>query len=387
MWAWTAGRPVRAAGLAAAAALTRPDALLPIGVFGLAYVAVYDAPVLRTRGRAALRDIAWRRLALAAAVFLVPVVTHLLWRRAYYGHWLPNTWSIKAHGQLLRDTWGADYVRAWAEGVGLVYVVPLVVLVRPRHLTLVLPAAAVVAYAWWVGGDFMAYGRFVHVATLCLFGALGWMLADARAFARGHVALRHAPVVVAVGLAVFFAQRARERHAIDRAKPTGWIDGRWEGVTAMDRFARVGWAVGEWMREHLPPDTRLTVGAAGAVPYGSGLPTYDAYGLVDPDLARLPGLRPIVGKHARPGHQLYAPPGYIERYDPDLACHVGYRGATRPTARHVHPHWRRGYTWACMEPPPRTSPTLPDGERLDVGMYCCRRPIDRVVGPFGGDDR
>ena len=383
MRAWSSGRMVAAAAWTAAAALTRPDALLPIGAFGLTWAAVRAWPAWREHGRALTRALPWRRLAIAFAVFVVPVGAHLLWRHAYYGRWLPNTWAIKASGQLLRETWGADYVRAWASGVGLVYLAPLALLVRPRHLQLLVPGACVVAYAWWVGGDFMAYGRFVHVATVCLWLTVGWVLADARAPKRFAAPLAHAPLVVALALTVFHVQRARERHAADRAKPTGWIDGRWEGVTAMDRFARVGWAVGQWMHEHVPADTRLTVGAAGAVPYGSGLPTLDAYGLVDPELATLPGVAPITGKYARPGHQLYAPPDHMKAFEAGLYCHVGYRGPTRASSRNIQRGWGRGYTWACIEPDPIASPTLPDGERLDVGFYCCRRPIDQAFGPFG----
>ncbi len=386
MWAWSSGRMHAAAAWTAAGALTRMDALLPIGAFGLTWAAVRAWPAWREHGRALTAVVPWRRLAIAAAVFVVPVAAHLLWRHAYYGQWLPNTWAIKASGQLLRDSWGVEYVRAWASGAGLVYLAPLALLVRARHLQLLVPAACVVGYAWWVGGDFMAYGRFVHAATVCLLLAVGWVLADARALRRFAAPLAHAPLVVALALAVFHVQRARERHALDRAKPTGWIDGRWEGVTAMDRFARVGWAVGKWMHDHVPAETRLTVGAAGAVPYGSGLPTLDAYGLVDGELATLPGITPITGKHARPGHQLYAPPAHMKAFEAGLYCHVGYRGPTRANARHVRPGWSRGYTWACIEPEPVTSPTLPDGELLDVGYYCCRRPIDRTFGPFGSSE-
>ena len=166
------------------------------------------------------------------------------------------------------------------------------------------------------------------------------------------------------------------------AKPTGWLDGQWEGVAAMDRFARVGVAVGEWMHDNLPADTLISVGAAGAVPYGAGLPVVDAYGLVDPKLVHMPKLRPHQGPGARPGHQVIAPASYIKERDPDLVCHVGYRGPTRPGERRAHPAFRRGYVWACIEPPPVADPRA-EGGMLDVGFYCCRRPRDRVVGPFG----
>jgi arabinofuranosyltransferase len=139
----------------------------------------------------------------------------------------------------------------------------------------------------------------------------------------------------------------------------------------MHEFAAVGLAVGGWMREHLPPDTLITVGAAGAVPYASGLPVIDAYGLVDPIIAHLPDVRPRTDVKARPGHQLLAPVDYIKARDPDLLCHVGYRGARRPSPRQTHPAFARGYTWACIEP------------GSELGFYCCRRPVDRTVGPFG----
>lgn len=383
--AWSSDRLRLSAGLAAAAALLRLDGLLPLAVFGLAWLAVVGGPILVRERRAALARIPVRRLVQATFVFTAPLVLHLAWRRSYYGEWLPNTWTIKAHGALLRDTYGHDYVLAWLDAMPLVYTAPLALLLRPRHLLLVLPIVAVVAYGWSVGGDFMAYGRFYVVAT-GLFGALvGWLLADAaRLLARlGRARLAAAlPVLLGLALAILCGVRAHARWQADMAKPAGWLDGKWEGVAAMDRFARVGLAVGEWMHQNLPPDTLLSVGAAGAVPYGSNLPIVDAYGLVDPDLSRLPGLRPHTGPGARPGHQLVAPPSYIAARDPDLLCHVGFRGEQRPSERRANPAFRQGYVWACIEPSPVPDPRAEAGW-LDPGVYCCRRPRDRVVGPFG----
>ncbi len=165
---------------------------------------------------------------------------------------------------------------------------------------------------------------------------------------------------------------ARRRHAADVAED-GWLDGRWEGVHTMDRFAKAGLSAGAWMRNNLPPQTLITVGAAGAVPYASGLQVIDAFGLVDPHIARLPNIKPDTRPKARPGHQIWAPVSYLKKRDPDLLCHVGYRGERRPTRRNVHRSFSRGYTWACIEPE----------AGVRDGYYCCRRPAKRVVGPFG----
>jgi len=376
MAAWLDERLRTSAGLAAAAILTRPDAALPIATCGLAWLAVVGAPQV-LRDRAALERVPWRRLGAAAAIFVVPIGAHLLWRHAYYGAWVPNTWAVKAFGRLLRDTNGVAYVDAWFQGVRPWVLLALLPWLRPRHAIVVVPAAAMIAYGWWVGGDFMAYSRFFVVPTVLVAGAGGWLLADAAAWvSRRRPASERVigTVVVALGLAwsMAMANTARARHAAD-AEEGGWIDGRWEGVHAMDTFAKAGLGAGAWMRENLPPETLITVGAAGAGPYASGLQVVDAYGLVDPHIARLPKLVPDTRAKARPGHQIWAPVSYIKKRDPDLLCHVGYRGARRPNRRHVHRSFRHGYAWACIEPEP--------GVR--EGYYCCRRPRDRVVGPFG----
>ena len=81
-----------------------------------------------------------------------------------------------------------------------------------------------------------------------------------------------------------------------------------------------------------------------------------------------------------------APPSYMQERDPDLACHVGYRGPRRPSERQVHRAFGRGYRWACIEPAPVPDPRA-EGGMLDVGVYCCRRPQERTVGPFEGAAR
>lgn len=390
MAAWSADRWRLAAGLAAATALLRPDGLLPIAAFGLTWLVVVSAPAL-VRGRKTLRPVLaavpWPRLLQAALLFAVPLGVHLLWRHHYYGAWLPNTWAIKASGALLRDSYGQAYVHAWLDALPLIYVAPLAVLLRPRHALLVVPIAVTVAYGWSVGGDFMAYSRFYVVPTALLAALVGWLLADASRVL-GRVLGPRLAAALALGLALLLAAglatRTHARWVADMAKPAGWLDGKWEGVAAMDRFARVGWAVGEWMHDNLPPDTLISVGAAGAVPYGADLPVVDAYGLVDPQLMSLPGLRPYQGRGARPGHQIIAPVSYMKARDPDLLCHVGYRGPRPPRERQAQAAFRRGYVWACIEPPPVADPRAPGGW-LDVGVYCCRRPVDRVVGPLGSD--
>ncbi len=373
MAALTLGR-WRAAGIAAAlAGLTRLDALLPLGVFVLTWAIGH---VLRgsrdrlPRPGEALRAGLWAAL---------PLLGHLAFRALYYGELLPNTWAIKRHGALLRGTFGVAYLKAWAAGIGLVWISPLVALLRPRHAALVLPIAANLAYAWSIGGDFMAYGRFLALATALTAGLVAWLVIEAAERALGRRAAAGA-LVAGVALAAGLATTARARWQQDRTQSTGWIDGRWEGVTAMDRFARERVRVGAWLREHVPADTRLSVGAAGALPYASGLPAIDVFGLVDPWPRERPEVRPQV--QARPGHQLQAPLSVVLAREPALLCHLGYVGARRPSpASAMTRGVGRDYVWACAEPEPTADAREPSGV-LDVGYYCCLRRRGRTVGVF-----
>lgn len=372
MGAGASGRWPGAGVLTALAGLTRPDALLPIGLFFGTWLIVHgrkDWP-------------GWRRLLVGGALAAGPLLVHLLWRHEYYGSWAPNTWTVKQFGGLLRGTYGVWYVEGWARAVGIVGVVPLLPWLRWRHAVLVVPMVGTVGWAWAIGGDFMAYSRFLMVATGLWAGLFAWLLADAMAWIGGRAAwVRRVPVMlVALVIAVGMAWQARQRWEVDRGQTSGWLEGRWEGVTAMDRFARERVHVGAWMRDNLPASTWLTVGAAGALPYASGLPVVDVYGLVDPWPRRVQTLRPAA--RGRPGHQLMAPLAELRVRDPDLLCHVGHVGPRVPApasagARGLGP----GYRWACVAPGAIEDRREASGV-LDVGYYCCLRPVSRVVGPF-----
>ncbi len=405
MAAWIARKPMLAAVLAGLAGLTRADVLIGVAVFGIAWLLTTVRPshLRQTQKnpnknpnenpaeralKASTSNLGASALIKPAAVFVALVGGHLIFRRLYYGAWVPNTWLIKSHGALLRETHGVPYLLAWLEAIGLrePMMAALLLLIRVRHLVLALPIAALAIYVWSVGGDFMAYSRFLVLASALVAVLVGWLLADL-----GEILGKRWPRLAAVGwllgllLAGLLAMRAHGRFVVDQATSEGWIDGRFEGVRAMDHFATERLHVGTWMRIHLPPDTLITVGAAGAMPYISELPTIDVYGLVDPAIAKLPGIKPARGIRARPGHQIAAPRSYLLERDPDLFCHVGYVGPRRPSAASAR---RRGLgpnvVWACVEPEPLGSSREPSG-RIGVNYYCCLRPRNRPVGPFGND--
>ncbi|MEE9385815.1 MAG: hypothetical protein V3V08_20590 [Nannocystaceae bacterium] len=381
--AWARGHVVFAAGIAALVALTRLDGLVPIAGLGVAWLGLRSVAYRRGTalgfGPVALSR---RKVLAAALVFLAPLAVHFLWRHAYYGSWWPNTWHIKRHGVALRDTYGAAYVLSWGRHLALPLFVPLAACGRPRHVVLVFPVLLTVAYAWSIGGDFMGYSRLLLPATALSGCALSWLALDAATWVCTRWS-RAAPMVllsttVAVAGGAWWS--ASQRQARDREG--GWLERRFESVQAMHEFSVIRVEAGRRMKALLPAETRLIVGAAGALPYASGLYAIDAYGLVDPTLAEV--AEPDVGQGARPGHQIRATRAHLAQYRPDLLCHIGWHGARRPSKTSARQRsGSRAYVWACVE-----HPMLDDtrtGGQIPAGYYCCLRRRGAVVGSFGAE--
>ncbi len=129
-----------------------------------------------------------RRELLALAVFLLLTVPHLIFRRAYYGYFVPNTFYVKSSGGAGAWLQGGYYLFAFCRDLKL-FVLPLVYvagLFRPttaaagrRYLqagaVTYLISAPFLLYVASVGGDFMGLYRFmmpiVPLNVVC--GALG----------------------------------------------------------------------------------------------------------------------------------------------------------------------------------------------------------------------
>lgn len=375
VWLWLGGRIEPAAVATAATGLTRPDGVLWIAAFGLGWLVVVGLE--RRRGSARGLAIPWRRVAIAAALFVLPLVAALAFRRVYYGEWLPNTWAVKQHGAALRDVYGVGYLEFWAVNLGVVAVAPLLLLLRPRHLPVLLPMLVQLGWAWSIGGDFMAYGRFLLPATTLLALMIGLALAE---FREARAWTKHAWVVLAALLLLASAGRIPARLQADHADAHLHLDEHspgFESVDAMHRFAVVRLAAGRLLAERVPADTLITVGAAGAMPYASMLPAFDSYGLVDPGVVAVSKPRT---QGARPGHQLHAPIQYMKAHQPDLMCHVGYAGE-RPPPRGLDRRMGAGREWtgwACVETGPIPDARARDGV-IASHVYCCLRPRDRFA--------
>ena len=317
----TASGAAIAGAMFIAAALTRPDHGLFYALGGLTLLIDRLRSLLAARrgGRTALWRAGGDVLTAYAAPFLVYVV-YLVWKFAYYGDIVPNTYYAKSvalawypQGRIYAAVFYLG-TQAWA---------PLLLclvwlLRRPRHATACrfrfFFATSFVAYNLYVaklGGDFM-YGRFyVTLVPLYLLAAEALIHELARPSApNARRCLRWTAVAAALGLLAASTQavtmigphKIRWRiadeatyHFVKSFHPLS-VDHHQEPV-------------GKFFRRVLKDrglDVVLGTGGPGTVGYHSRLPVIDVRGLTDAYVARQ-----RIDKRTRPGHEKLAPREYL----------------------------------------------------------------------------
>ena len=341
-------RPPRArTGLVfALAALTRPEGSLLFALTVMHRAVVTFARGRFTIGRAELRFL---------GAFLLLVVPHFLWRRWYYGWWLPNTFYIKSSGVGGAWQYGAHYLLRVVEQFHL-WIVPILVAAalfveRPRGLRLLLGYATFVVavfalYVASVGGDFMGLYRFVMpvIPLVALVAALSLRSALRRVD-------RLAPFFVMLALAL------HAWHAVGVDKAALVIPG--PSDNGIDRPGWLKWytddraAIGRWFAAHAQPDDYAAVGGAGAQVYYSRMRSLDCYGLSDEYIAHN-----VPANQSRPGHQKYAPDDYIVSRRPTIITSHNYYIGHSPTyvAGDSAIWMQRGYHYVTVRVPGLSSP-------------------------------
>jgi len=218
--------------------------------------------------------------------FLAPgllLALHFVWRYSYYDSWLPNTYYAKAGvpvGVLVQRGLGytADFISAYALYlIALLFTVALLARfseVLPDEWKLGIAIVATwIAYVTYVGGDHFAMFRFyVPVLPVMIFLFVSGIDLLSRRFQifsrRTGVALLALlgvlTLITNVGVyRLHNGERAREEVQLANA----WVE------------------VGSWLKVNVLPDSTLASMVVGAIPYYSGLPTYDILGLTDREVA------------------------------------------------------------------------------------------------------
>ncbi|HPQ41016.1 MAG TPA: hypothetical protein PLV45_11650 [bacterium] len=246
------------------ATLTRPDGLLLFALFIIAH---------RGFGRCT-----WRQIPEYIAGFCLLVVPHQIFRLFYYHAWIPNTFWVKT--RRFADGGTAYFLRYAAMTGAFSLPVALAGLWNRRGRSdtgsLTVMACGYLAYVYHVGGDWMAYGRFLipAIPLLALAGARVVFITRHNSFRRIAIAL----MILSLCISAVSA-----RYDLLRFRPT-----RYYGILTWEHRHTSEWTrVALWMKEAMPPDTVLCTGLAGVIPYYSELPVIDRGGLNDREIASI----------------------------------------------------------------------------------------------------
>jgi len=321
---------------AALAALTRPDGWLLVAGSGLLY----------------LQDLSERRSFEETCVDAAPLafpLLHLLWRRSYYGEWLPNTYYAKH-----LDAWpesGLRYAASFAiEYAAWIWLLAFAVwLARSRSLSKrAVVVVAVLAghfgyYTFRVGGDHFEYRVYSHLVPL-LFTSFVWMMFQSRFSARTIAASLGIWILLSLPIPWMHHSLTRDldtREAthvlLEPVAPHLPVPFRWlaEPFDQLQAWL-IPHHVGMRHREHatfplvlartLPSreegsaihwDSR-TVIAAGSVGYISwvlpNVAILDSLGLNDYVIARTP---PPPSERRKMAHDRLAPTSYLKCFEPN----------------------------------------------------------------------
>jgi hypothetical protein len=326
------------------AMLTRPDAALVFGGCMLWSIA--------ENYRASKRLLAREDLVVIAGVFCI-IGVHMLWRHSFYGYWLPNTYYAKVGGPLdvrlrhgLVGLWDcldtpvgflmASGVVLWCCGpkrpegvllaglasisaIGLIgegveywpeawqatifYLFVLLLVAHAVAIRLEQPVTArrgawlgVLAWIAIMGADLLSLGGTMRappigertiadwsiwIAGSCAFAVATSMGTGWAGWTRPHIS---AAALIAMALAPFLVDTVLV------------VDQRVQSLAVRCRDPRV--EMGRKLREIARPGDTLATGAAGAIPYYSGLTTFDTLGLNDVHIAHMP----MPERHVAFGH-------------------------------------------------------------------------------------
>lgn len=288
-----AGKPL-AGGLAGiAATLTHPD-------HGIFYAVLALALLLDRERR--------RELAAYLIPFFVVFVPYFIWKRLYYGDWMPNTFYAKSAEKTYFEQ-GIIYLWTTIIGSGLWLTLPLAAVgalyarrtLIGRYAMLVLPIY--LGYVAKVGGDFML-GRFFVPALPVWF-----LLVDAgyrNLLAKNHWRWAIALLIpaTAAALPINVVKAGEIYHGIADERTFGGVD-----KFATMQVGSSGYSIGQNLYTRLTSrhvEPMIAVWGIGMLGYYSKLPLFDMRGLTSKSVAHLP-----IEQRGRPGHEKVASPGLV----------------------------------------------------------------------------
>lgn len=343
--------------------------IIVVGALLTAYLAL-GAPLgaIRTAGLTGLtitmllsltllpRSLFGVRNLLRGGLFVVPVAAHLLWRKSYYGAWLPNTLQAKTGSPAMQFAGGFDYLTKFVQHEGVVLIMLIFALsaglVWRQRMVLAMVALSVLSsvYVLLVGGDWMPLFRYMAPVQpfLLLLVDLG---------ARVVVEQRRRVINYAMVMLTLVAIGERSRR-VSRDRSNVVIKEQLFWDTAAG-------GVANWFAEQSSARGReqvqgtIAMGDIGQIGYETDFPVLDLLGLVDPVIAKLPGgYTHKVGPEFR-NHFFESKARYVILISSDGDCHhpsvtgsrvlYGDRRFRQSYGVSGHVKLEGGYAWCIFE--------------------------------------
>jgi len=265
------------AGFGLLAALARPEGLAVVLVIGF----FKARRMVQSR-----RDGSFRALAGWGAVIALGLGAHELWRLAYYGAPLPNTFYAKSGGGLAQAGRGLLYTYHFLLDHGSLFTIALAAAAwmdKPQRRAVRLLTAAVLALTLAVvleGGDGLPmYRFFVPILAPLALLLQGGLAASTGVLSAGATGMRPSTASLVSGLA------ALGLVAVNADRPR--LGAYYESYQYQQEVEVPAWtAVGQWLNAHAPPGSSFAAVPIGAVAYYSGLRAIDMLGLTDAHIAR-----------------------------------------------------------------------------------------------------
>ncbi len=255
----------------ALAALTRPEGIA-IGLLVM-FMSHVENPKRWQRHPALFQRLAG---------FLIPVAAHVVFRKLYYGEWLPNTFYAKTTptGDLVPN--GIIYLKGFLAEGGLALLILLVVglLIRPKISglwTILVTSSFYLGYTVWIGGDWMAANRlYVPILPLLVLGASAVIAKFKHAvrwfgYAVGILLFLH------ILISGYIAQKPFQKGSTLAQRVLG-------DPEPVDVLTELGIELRRITERTIEQET-LAVIPAGKVPFYSGLRAIDMRGLCDHHIA------------------------------------------------------------------------------------------------------
>jgi arabinofuranosyltransferase len=265
------------------------------------------------------------RAGILLSLLIIGFYSYFAWRIDYYGDLLPNTYYAKVGSSFFERlprglVYTGELAISWWLPVSLV-----LWLTNCRHrCSAILIASFLVfmGYVTWTGGDHFAWLRF-YIPVLPIAAIMAAEVIKLLAVFPEHMRFQGVlrVLVVAALLSVFVGTAER----IDY-------------FSAQKHHEFVHWwkQVGQWAAETFPPDYRLAVIPAGAIPYLSRHPILDLMGLTDREIAHFGQ----IDTSEAPGHQVNSTAITLKR-KPEIILGEALPFGHPPTREEVLVHTNR----------------------------------------------